>query len=418
MFGVGFPEILIIILVIVLFVNPKELPGFFRKFGRLVQQIRDMRESFTRDMKELEKEIMQAAESGSQASVSEEGPGDPGIDSLVIHAQKESLKIRRLICSESAPDAPLSLHICVSTGMGDRIVFQGILHYAIKKSGKQKRIVSATYEVGNRYSVKDYTPRPHEIWTIPWPVYPKELETEIVQKIKGIASSLYPGSKPIEIHDYRFSAQSGNMDDSIDSTELYSYYTNTIAPLGLYPEFSVDPEILMAVRRKLARDVSSFKMRPLIALHSRQRKDLPQKNLLAADILALAVRLKAYQFGLVLFAGREGPIPELEAFCDCKCPLDPSLKEPASILKLCDVFVGGDSGPAHLAAAVGTPVVSLRPSRQDWVNGPFCESDKLACVQGTVVTNGSQPALSFDVEAAVACVFELLDSRKLRSIDT
>lgn len=36
-----------------------------------------------------------------------------------------------------------------------------------------------------------------------------------------------------------------------------------------------------------------------------------------------------------------------------------SIPELAALLELADVAIGGDSGPAHLAAAVGTPVVSL-----------------------------------------------------------
>ena len=39
------------------------------------------------------------------------------------------------------------------------------------------------------------------------------------------------------------------------------------------------------------------------------------------------------------------------------------------------LFVGGDTGPLHLAAAVGTPIVALY-GPTDWVrNGPFCPAD-------------------------------------------
>ena len=36
-----------------------------------------------------------------------------------------------------------------------------------------------------------------------------------------------------------------------------------------------------------------------------------------------------------------------------------SLVELAVLLKRCSLFISGDSGPMHLAAAVGTPVVAL-----------------------------------------------------------
>jgi heptosyltransferase-2 len=36
-----------------------------------------------------------------------------------------------------------------------------------------------------------------------------------------------------------------------------------------------------------------------------------------------------------------------------------SIKESAALLDQCDLFVGNDSGPMHIAAAVGTPVVAV-----------------------------------------------------------
>ncbi len=48
-----------------------------------------------------------------------------------------------------------------------------------------------------------------------------------------------------------------------------------------------------------------------------------------------------------------------------------SIKETAALIERCDLFVGGDSGPMHIAAAVGTPVVAVfGPSnRRAW--GPY-----------------------------------------------
>jgi len=53
-----------------------------------------------------------------------------------------------------------------------------------------------------------------------------------------------------------------------------------------------------------------------------------------------------------------------EVLDDVKCPVvnlvgKLSLGETAAVLRECQVFVGADSGPAHLAAACGVPVVSL-----------------------------------------------------------
>jgi ADP-heptose:LPS heptosyltransferase len=200
-------------------------------------------------------------------------------------------------------------------------------------------------------------------------------------------------------------------DSLFETRELYAYYANTVAPVGIYPEFTVDANILRSVRETLAKRVEAFGKHAVIALHCRQRSNFPQKNPFAADMARLARRLKEHRFGLVLFPDREGPLPEMQDLCDYECPLDPSFQEPASILKLCGAFIGGDSGPGHLAAAVGTPVLTLRPPRSPWVNGPFCASAKLAFVEGNVIEDGGRQALSFDVEAAVRSLFLLLDSR-------
>jgi len=57
MFGLGFVEILIILLVAIVFINPKDLPKLFRRLGRLVHQLRDIRDSSARYLKRIEREI-------------------------------------------------------------------------------------------------------------------------------------------------------------------------------------------------------------------------------------------------------------------------------------------------------------------------------------------------------------------------
>lgn len=57
MFGLGFFEILIIFLVVIIFVNPRDLPKVFRRIGRLLGQLRDIRDSSVRYMRRIEREI-------------------------------------------------------------------------------------------------------------------------------------------------------------------------------------------------------------------------------------------------------------------------------------------------------------------------------------------------------------------------
>ena len=48
-----------------------------------------------------------------------------------------------------------------------------------------------------------------------------------------------------------------------------------------------------------------------------------------------------------------------------------SIRELAALIKLCDVLLTNDSGPMHIAAAVGTPLVALFGSTNEVVTGPY-----------------------------------------------
>ncbi len=54
-----------------------------------------------------------------------------------------------------------------------------------------------------------------------------------------------------------------------------------------------------------------------------------------------------------------------------------SLRELASLISLCDVLLTNDSGPMHIADALGTPIVALFGSTSEVVTGPYR--------QGTVI---------------------------------
>lgn len=61
MFGVGIVEILVILLVAIVFVNPKDLPRLFRWLGRLARQLRDLKDSSVQYLEKAEREIEEDA---------------------------------------------------------------------------------------------------------------------------------------------------------------------------------------------------------------------------------------------------------------------------------------------------------------------------------------------------------------------
>ena len=52
-------------------------------------------------------------------------------------------------------------------------------------------------------------------------------------------------------------------------------------------------------------------------------------------------------------------------------PVTGSLRELASLLAECRLFIGSDSGPLHVASLVGTPVVQLLGPTDPVENAPF-----------------------------------------------
>jgi Sec-independent protein translocase protein TatA len=405
LFQIGLPEFLLILFIILIFLKPRELPAAARRIGRLVQEIRTMRENFLREMRKLEPEIREAA---APAPAAED---DPRARHMVIPAAGGTHRLGCRIHATLPAEAPVSIHLCISTGMGDRIVFQGVIRHAVESAGRGARIVAVTYDIGEGYFVKDYAPLPHETWTIPWPARSDALEESIADIVRGIAASLFPDAPSLQVADYRNDGRPGEAGAGIRSVELYDHYSRTIAPLGIYPEFRIDGGALEKARADVAGRIPGFGKEPLVALHSRERECMAYKNPRRGDLDRLARLLKECGTRLILFAEQEGSSGGLERLCDYTCPFDPTLQTAASVLSLCDAFVGGDSGPAHLAAAVGTPVVSLHPPSPASLNGPFCDGARLARVAGRIVEEDGRAALAFDVEAAASRLSEFLDRR-------
>ena len=52
-----------------------------------------------------------------------------------------------------------------------------------------------------------------------------------------------------------------------------------------------------------------------------------------------------------------------------------NLRELICLIKVCDVLVTNDSGPMHIGAALGTPLVALFGSTDDALTGPFGQSE-------------------------------------------
>ena len=103
--------------------------------------------------------------------------------------------------------------------------------------------------------------------------------------------------------------------------------------------------------------------RPLIAIHP--GSPIPLKRWMPERYAELADWLIARKRAKILFVGVEAEMPiiteiqELMQAESINIAGKTTLTQLASILHISNVFIGNDSGPMHLAAAVGTPTIGL-----------------------------------------------------------
>lgn len=88
-----------------------------------------------------------------------------------------------------------------------------------------------------------------------------------------------------------------------------------------------------------------------------------------------------------------------------------------ALLRKADLVVGGDTGPLHLAVALGTPVVGLYGPTNPARNGPYCKTDIALRVPGVPTTHrrGDTPhpsILALSVEDVFAAVKRRLEASR------
>jgi lipopolysaccharide heptosyltransferase II len=144
---------------------------------------------------------------------------------------------------------------------------------------------------------------------------------------------------------------------------------------------------------------------PLVAIHP--GSPIPLKQWLPERYAELADWLIAQKRAQVLFVGVKDEIPivtEIQGFMQAKSMSiagKTTLTQLASILHTCNVFIGNDSGPMHLAAAVGTQTIGLYGPGDPTRFGPMgvrCQTirRKLDCLpcSGTTCRFGKEGCMS------------------------
>jgi GT2 family glycosyltransferase len=119
----------------------------------------------------------------------------------------------------------------------------------------------------------------------------------------------------------------------------------------LRPSCAIDPHVFATMGARLEPH-----MRPLIVIQRQTSDWTPNKNWPSEYWTALIKRLTDIAF-VIEIGGLSSAQERFRNYLDLQGKT--SLQEMAAVIKLADLFVGPISGPAHIAAAVGTPAVVI-----------------------------------------------------------
>jgi ADP-heptose:LPS heptosyltransferase len=108
---------------------------------------------------------------------------------------------------------------------------------------------------------------------------------------------------------------------------------------------------------------------------------LPEKTWSAEGFLAVAAHLQANRLEPVFIGG---PSDDLGPFHAFRSMSGASLTEIKSLLQDATLFVGNDSGPAHMAAAFGVPVVVLFGPSDPTIWAPWQVEAEVLVADGSI----------------------------------
>jgi lipopolysaccharide heptosyltransferase II len=124
--------------------------------------------------------------------------------------------------------------------------------------------------------------------------------------------------------------------------------------------------------------------KPLIVVHTMSRWETKLWD--SPNFVRLADRLIDKYGAQIIFSGQKQDSPSIEKIISLmsgqavNASGKTSIKELACLLKYAQLVITTDTGPMHIAAAMGTPVVALFGPTAPWRTGPY--SKKAAIVTG------------------------------------
>lgn len=213
--------------------------------------------------------------------------------------------------------------------------------------------------------------------------------------------------------------------------EAYRHFLTDVLPGGRYSQHQHEVEYVLALARAAGGIVmrgdeqlklhvlpdAAWSMRerlrtyraetgaqgPIVAIHAGARNG-QAKRWPPAHIAALAERLMTELDALVVLTGAPNEEPLARAIARrMRVPAlnltgQTTIPELVALLAASDVLVSGDSGPLHIACAVGTPVVALHGPTDPAISGP-------TAADAIIVRHDLWCAPCYDASATAECRF-------------
>lgn len=213
-----------------------------------------------------------------------------------------------------------------------------------------------------------------------------DLKADVIVDLSGSLRSFFTTSLLAGrvLHYRKQGEKSNNVIHAVDN------YLQTIAPLSLpdppslFPSLEPDLELLEPLPETLADPGRAY-----VAIVPGVGSLRPHRAWPAESWAELCISiLNGSQLDIVLIGG-----PEEKALCESistrigrrilNVAGSISLPETAAVLKKCRATVSGDTGPAHISVAVGTPVVGIYGPTMPKRSGPYGPASSIIDVCGS-----------------------------------
>lgn len=174
--------------------------------------------------------------------------------------------------------------------------------------------------------------------------------------------------------------------ESIQKQHLVVTYKNLLAPLGI-PVSNTPPRLFLAEKeveqaRALLRQHGVLPGQLVVGINPGATYG-SAKCWLPERFRSVTQQLLQDKDVVVVFFGDQATAPIVkeisQGFSSRVINLAgvTSLRELASVISLCDVLLTNDSGPMHIADALGTPIVALFGSTSEVITGPYRSTGKV-----------------------------------------